>query len=491
MFGEDEPVAIADRKIDVMECEPESYYRALYNGNFFEYVKTFWSTAIAEPFVYNWHIEYLCHKLQNIAYRVAQGKPKKKDLIINVSPGSTKTALLCIFFPSWVWGFFPSASFIAASHTHPLVLRTSRLNRMVIRSEKYRAVYKDVTIMADQDAKGYFVNNSLGERMSVGIDGDITGRHSDFILVDDPINPSGARSEADILRANLFITETLDNRCKDLQVTPLILIMQRLHQNDPTGMLLDMFGEEKIEHICLPAEITSDIKPRSLRRFYRDGLMNPIRQPWKVLEHHKKKGDYYYSGQFLQSPVPLGGGMFKCERFEIDELPARKKWTRVVRYWDTASSKDRGAYTVGLKMAKNCDGRFWVLDVKRGQWGPRQRRDIMKQTAELDGHDVIVGIEQEPGGSGKETAESQAKELAGYRVRLDRPTGEKAVRADPVASQVNAGNVSLVRADWNAPFIDELTYFPDSTYKDQADAFSGAFKHLSAATIGAAVLGTF
>ena len=120
-----------------------------------------------------------------------------------------------------------------------------------------------------------------------------------------------------------------------------------------------------------------------------------------------------------------------------------------------------------------------MLDVVRGQWDSNERERVIEQTAQLDGPKVIIGLEQEPGSGGKESAESTLRRLAGYRVRVDRPTGAKEWRADPFSSQVNGNNVSMKRGDWNAAFLEELRFFPSSTYKDQVDASSGAFNMLA------------
>jgi len=126
-------------------------------------------------------------------------------------------------------------------------------------------------------------------------------------------------------------------------------------------------------------------------------------------------------------------------------------------------------------MGVDYDGTYWVMDVIRGQWASDEREKRIRQTADLDGRKVIVGLEQEPGSGGKDSALLTTKNLAGYRVRVERPTGDKAWRADPYSAQVNMSNVGMKAGPWNALYIEELEYFPDSTYKDQVDASSGAF----------------
>ena len=130
---------------------------------------------------------------------------------------------------------------------------------------------------------------------------------------------------------------------------------------------------------------------------------------------------------------------------------------------------------MGLLLGEDYENRYWVLDVERGQYDTGRRENLVKQTAEMDGPDVIIGIEQEPGSGGKESAENTVRNLRGYVVEVVRPTGDKVVRAMPFSSHVNNGRVWYVEADWNKEYLNELALFPFGKYKDQVDASSGAF----------------
>jgi predicted phage terminase large subunit-like protein len=170
--------------------------------------------------------------------------------------------------------------------------------------------------------------------------------------------------------------------------------------------------------------------------------------------------------------------MFEVENLHIhNNLPSPIEET--VRYWDKAGSEGAGAYTAGVKMAKLKNGMFMVLDVVRGQWTASRREPRIRQTAALDGKNTRIYIEQEPGSGGKESAEYTIKGLAGYRIKADRPTGSKEVRAEPYSDQVQIGNVGLLKAPWNKDFIAEHESYPAGKYKDQIDAVAGAFNRLS------------
>ena len=163
------------------------------------------------------------------------------------------------------------------------------------------------------------------------------------------------------------------------------------------------------------------------------------------------------------------------------------KW---VRYWDKAATDaveekayvERTPYTAGVLVGRTRQGTFYVADVKREQLSPGKRNEMIQQTALEDEEEygaVTIWVEQEPGSGGKESAQISVRELAGFVVRTERVTGDKLGRAMPSSAQVEAGNVYLLKAPWNGPFVDEAHGFPIARIKDQVDAFSGAMNKLS------------
>ena len=148
--------------------------------------------------------------------------------------------------------------------------------------------------------------------------------HAHVILVDDPLNPKEATSDVERQNACDFMTATLSTRKVDKAVTPTILIMQRLHEADPTGLYLDQIKEgKKVKHICLPAELSNDVKPVELREFYKDGLLDSKRMDSDVLKGLRlDMGSYNYAGQMMQTPAPADGGIWQRDMIRIfDELP--------------------------------------------------------------------------------------------------------------------------------------------------------------------------
>lgn len=444
-------------------------------ASFIDFVMEFWHVVSASIPHWNWHIKYLCDLVQKAAERAFRGEPKAWDLCVNVPPGTTKSTIFSVMLPAWCWTRRPDFGFIGASYSEKLAMDLSIKCRDVVRSDKYQRLFPDVVWRDDQDTKSYFRNTRGGFRYAVGVNGTVTGLHADILVIDDPLDPEQSYSSLEMATSNRWIKETLSSRKRDKRVAFTVLVMQRLHQDDPTA---DFLKNKKTKHVRLPAELSKDIPPvpAELEQNYKDGLLDPVRLSKEVLDEERMKGEYYYAAQFMQVPVPLGGGMFKTQNLKTGTPPG--KYRKVVRFWDQAGSYASGAYTVGVKMAEDLAGTFWVLDVFRDRLDAYERQRQMRLTAEADGADVWIGVEQEPGSGGKHSAEEAVKNLAGFRVQIvksDKSTGGKEVRAEPYAAQVNGNNVRVVEAPWNKPYEDELRHFPNSKYKDQVDASSGAF----------------
>lgn len=472
----EKPPPSEELQIQVDEVELTS---ALCRESFYDFVKEMWSIVSQEEPVWNWHIEYLCNEIQRLAELVFQGKEKEYDLCVNIPPGTTKSTIISVMLPAWVWVRMPRAKFICASYSEKLARDDlSVKTRDIVLSDNYQTLFPEIVLREDQNAKGLFANTLGGWRYAVGVGGTVTGKHAHFILIDDPLNPEEAQSEASLKTANRWLKDTVSNRKVDKRVTLTILVMQRLHEDDPTAQFLK---RKNVRHIKLPAEVEDGPIPFELSEKYIDGLLDFVRMGRKALAEEKAKGEYYYSSQFRQSPSPPSGNMFKVTRIKEGEPPTQ--FSLMVRFWDKAGTKNGGAYTVGTLIAIDKENRFWVLDVIRVQLDSYEREKLIEKTAKEDGAHVLVGLEQEPGSGGKESVENTVKRLRGYKVKwikVDASTGGKVERADPFSTQVNAGNVYVpYNQDWVEIWKEELKMFPNSKYKDQVDSVSGGFMFLN------------
>ena len=456
-------------------------YRDLLQHNFYEFFKFFWTAINNETLIDNWHIKYLCDELQSVAERVFRREKKEYDLIINIPPSMSKTSILNIYFPLWCWVNDYTIPFISVSYSYQLSINISEKCRDVLRSDLFQKYFYDIKVKEDSDTKQLFKvvkdNKVGGFRYATSVGGTISGFHGHFLLLDDPLNAVDALSEVKIKNVNEWIDNVIYSRKVDNDVSVVILIMQRLHENDVTGYLLEK--NKNIKHICLPAIESEKVQPVKLKKYYVDGLLDTQRLSKDILEQKRiEMGDYAFAMQYLQQIVPKAGSFFDVSKLLTINNLDEKEVVRVVRYWDKAGTHQGGAYTVGVKMALLKNKTYIVLDVVRGQWEAGEREKIIKQVAELDGREVSIIVEQEPGSGGKESAEATIRNLAGYRCYADRPTGDKILRADTFAVQLNAGNVALLRAEWNSEYRKELEFFPYGKYKDQVDASSGAFNIL-------------
>lgn len=419
----------------------------------------------------NWHQRVVCRALE----RVVLGRTRR--LILNIPPRSGKTEMAVINFMAWSLGLFPDSEFIHSSYSKRLATANTYAVRALMQHERYRAVFPWTALQDDSRAKDEFRTHQGGVVYATGAEGTITGYGAGkmrdgfggAVVIDDPHKAGEAASP--VMRANVidWFQTTMETR-KNRPETPIIVVMQRLHEDDLSGFLLGGGNGEAWEHVCIPALDDEG------------GSFWPEQFPEADLKRREIANPYVFAGQFMQAPAPKGGGMFPVDRFQIVDLPpAPQDVSARVRYWDKAGTADGGAFTAGVLMHRLKDGRFCVADVRRGQLGALDRERLIRSTAEADGPDVVVHVEQEPGSGGKESAEATVRQLAPFRAYADRPTGDKATRAEPYAAQVQAGNVLLVRAPWNRAFMDEHELFPNGKFKDQVDASAAAFVKLASA----------
>ncbi len=309
---------------------------SLVRESFYDFVLEFWDTIISDPPVLNWHVRLMCDELQDMAERVFKKIPRKHDIIINVPPGSTKSTICSQMFPAWVWTRMPSARFICVSYAHQIALKDSIKSRDIVTSEKYQRCFPDIRLRLDENMKELFSNTKKGFRLAAGVGGSITGMHANFLIIDDPINPVQAHSDAELRAVNHWMESTISSRKVDKEVTVTILIQQRLHQSDPSGEMLERTKGEKIRHICLPGELTDDVRPLELRDRYVNGLLDPVRMPRTALDQLRQDlGEYGYSSQVLQclvagTPITTKRGDVPIESVTInDEVLTRAGFQKV------------------------------------------------------------------------------------------------------------------------------------------------------------------
>lgn len=331
-----------------------------------------------------------------------------------------------------------------------------------------------------------------GGMWATGVGGPATGKGFHLGIVDDPLkNAEEAASEAIQNRNNDWWDSVFSTR--EEPGGAIVLLLTRWNEKDTAGYVLSMEADEPEHwHIVTMPAIAEETDPErfpatcTLHPDWRapGAALCPERYPLeRLVKLAKRIGEYFFAALFQQRPRPRSGGMFKRDYFPIIEaMPAQ---VRRVRYWDKAGADEgKGDYTVGVLIAKTREGQYIVEDVVRGQWKAAARNTVIRQTAELDRRRgrVAIWVEQPPG-LGKEASDTVIKLLSGFSARANPVKGDKVERADPFAAQCQAGNVSLLRGDWNKAYIEELCAFPRGTNDDQVDGSSGAFLKLQTAQL--------
>jgi predicted phage terminase large subunit-like protein len=410
--------------------------------------------------------------------RVANGECRR--LIINIPPRYGKTEVAVKMFVAWCLANNSAAKFIHLSYSDDLALDNSSAIRDVVKSAEFQRVFP-LVLRSDSDSKKKWFSSQGGGLYATAAGGAITGfgagtmgrkregtgspadGFGGAIVIDDPLKPDDAFSETMRARINRRFTNTIASRCNAPE-TPIIVIMQRLHEDDMTGFLLGGGSGEEWEHLCIPA-VNED-----------DTALWPEKHTREDLRRMELADAYTFAGQYGQRPSPLSGGIIKPDNIAvIDAIPHGV--TEWVRGWDFASTTT-GDWTAGAKLGLLPDGRLLIADMVRLRVGPDERDAALVNACARDGVDCGVSIPQDPGQAGVTQVKYLVRKLAGYSVHASPESGHKVVRAGPVAAQINVGNVVMLRGDWNASMVNEMRMFPNGSFDDQVDAVSRAYSRL-------------
>lgn len=429
------------------------------------------------PLIWNWHLDALCMHLEAITF----GQITR--LLANVPPGSSKSMIVSVMWQAWEWGpcGLSSLRYLTTSFNEIPVKRDTRKTRDLIASEWYQSLWPEIALSRSGETS--FANTNTGTREGVPF-GSLTSQRGDRLIIDDPHSTETAESPSDREKTTRRFREGAQNRLNDQTKSAIVVIMQRLHENDISGVIENL-GMDYVR-LILPMEFEVARRCRTSIGFVdprtQEGeLLDPVRFPREAVEKLKRDmGSYAYAGQYQQRPAPREGGMFKRSWFEIvDEIPVAA--TRKVRAWDLGATEGGGDPTVGLKASRTPSGMFYVEDVRREQAGPAGVERLIVSTASQDGTGVTIRLPQDPGAAGKAYAATLVTKLAGYPVKVVAPTGAKETRATPAAAQAEAGNIKLLRGPWNEAFLDEICAFPSAAHDDQVDTLADAINELALA----------
>ena len=419
----------------------------------------------------NWHQARICKALQ----RVYTGRINR--LIINVPPRSGKTEVAVKAFIAWAMGLAPDSEFIHASYSKRLATANAYDIRAMMQHEAYKLVFPWLKLQDDSKAKDEFRTTAGGIVYATGAEGTITGYGASkmrdsfggAIIIDDPHKAGEATSP--VMRQSVidWYQSTIQSRLNKPD-GPIIIIMQRLHEEDLSGWLLNGGSGEKWEHLVIPA------RDESGQSFW------PEQFPPEMLDRLELTSPYVFAGQYMQRPSPLGGGIFKDEWWRFfDAMPPLKH--RSI-YADTAQkTKEQNDYSVFQCWGVTQDNQMVMLDMARGKWEAPELETMARAFWQKHHSQTYYGplrafkVEDKVSGTGL----IQKLKREGIPIVPIQRNVDKVTRAFDAAPYIQSGNVYLMRSTPHlADFLAESAVFPNGSHDDMIDATMSAISDLTA-----------
>jgi len=420
-------------------------------------------------FQMNWHICAIAHALE----QVRLGKINR--LIITVPPRSLKSMMCSVALPAFALGHDPTKHLIVVSYSADLAIKHGNDFRTVVNSAEYHGIFPGMRISAMKNTQTEVVTTLNGFRLAISVDGTLTGRGGDIIVIDDPIAALAALSQKSRDHVVDWYFNTLLSRLDDKQNGAIVLVMQRLHEDDLAGVLLR--GSDEWTVLSLPAIAENDeeipIGNGQLHFRRADEVLHPEREPREVLESLRAQlGPEIYSAQYQQRPVPPGGGTIKRAWIRrYDQLPQSGL---IIQSWDVANKQgEENDYSVCTTWLIH-ENRYYLIDVLRGRFDfPILRRKVSEQAKLHKASQILI----EDAGFG--TALIQELKTA-FSVIAVKPEYDKKIRIAIQAAKFENGQVFFPKeAPWLRDLEAELFAFPSGRHDDQVDSISQALGHKS------------
>jgi predicted phage terminase large subunit-like protein len=472
--------------------------RELAERNLRDFVRLAWHVVEpSTPFVDGWHIDAITDHLQAIT------RGEIRNLLINVPPRHMKSLLVSVFWPCWEWLRCPQRRWLFSSYAASLSIRDSVKCRRLIESPWYQANWGDRFALAgDQNAKARFENDRSGYRLSTSVGGAATGEGGDRIVCDDPHSVQEAESDA-VRKATLdWWDVVMSTRLNNPKTAAKVIVMQRCHQQDLSGHMLEQGGWE---FLCLPAEYEVTARVTAV------GWTDPREQPGELLwperfgvpeiaDLKRSLGSYAAAGQLQQRPSPAEGGILKRPwwrywqpkhldlppvqirmpdgaALSIQAVPLPDSFDVQAQSWDCAF-KDlvTSDYVVGQTWGAIKADRF-LLDQRRDRLDMPRTVEAIRAMSEKWPRAAAKWIEDRA--NGPAVIQSLQHEVSGL-IAVN-PDGGKIARAQAVSPQCESGNVYLPHpaiASWVEGFIEECAAFPNAAHDDQVDAMTQALTKL-------------
>lgn len=475
---------MAKPKFSVVDAQRELGLR----GSFFDFVQMAWDVVEPRPFEPNWHHEEECAHLEAVT------RGDVRYIIFNQPPNTTKSVLISVLWPVWDQLRNPTLRVANLSYEVSNALRDSGKSLTLLQSQWFRDRWGDrITVKGSKPATGNYEFIQGGRRFATSLGGGITGKHYDRLIVDDPLKPKDVDGEA-LNNAAKVWNETLPSRLEP-KTGAMVLVMQRLHDLDPTGLALKETHRAWV-HVRFPMRYEARNPCRTPwggdRRTQEGELLWPSRFPESEVKTHEAMGSRYFAAQYQQRPVPEGGNIFQRVWFrfwvspgltvpsidgqELRMLPER--FDKEIQSWDCAfKGGQENDFVCGQAWAKKVPD-FYLLeqDMKRRGFGATL--DAIRGMTKRRPRAGTKLIEDKA--NGPAVIETLKKEIPGI-IAVD-PEGGKESRANAVSYLPEGGNVFLPHPNLY-PWVEELLYslcvFPFAANDDDVDALTQALLYLS------------
>lgn len=468
-------MAREDIEVDITTApvDADKWLCALPNGKgFANFIRLAWHVVEpAHAFVPGFHIDAIAEHLEAVRTNAIG------NLIINVPPGHAKSTIVGVLWPAFCWTLQPELRFICGSYALNLATRDSIRMRELVGSDWYQERWGDkVIIKGGKDTQAEYETSMRGMRYATSVGGSVTGRHAHIQLLDDPLGALQAHSEAERNAANLWIDSALSTRWLPGVPSHRVVIMQRLHEDDPTGHLLRQGG---YEHLCLPAEYEPRTHVSAIAGLTADVRTVPGELLWpqlypraKIEELKRQLGSYGAAGQLQQRPAPADGGIFKknsLRYYRYAELPAKFNYIEFsvdCNFGETVSS-DPDYVAIGVFGV--CGANSYLLRMVRERFDYPQTKATLRQLRKSYPGVSVCRVERKANGAALiSELKGEWPGLVGYE-----PKESKLARAHTIIPQVEAGQFFLPHPDddpMTGTIEHELMSFPHGSHDDMVDS---------------------
>lgn len=458
-----------------------------------------------------WVLDAICEHLE----AVTDGRITR--LLINVPPGSMKSLLCNVFWPAWMWGsremdHYRLLSFSYAAH---LTERDNEKFRDILQSPLFRACWPKVELVKAGATR--VKTSRQGSKLASSVGGVVTGERGDIVVLDDPHNVAEGESEVVRQATVEWFRTAMSNRLNDLETSAIVVIMQRVHEGDVSGAILEHFGDDYV-HLMIPAEYDpgrhcetsigwSDPRETEGETFW------PSRFPKRVLKTAKAvHGDYGYAGQYQQTPEPKGGGIIKRDHWQLWEAKNFPGFDFVVASLDTAYTEkqenDPSALTVwGVFQGRNFESEdgsaLTAIQARQGGRMTHESNGLLTQVPQimlmhawekrLELYELVESVHEtckrfkidlllvEAKAAGHSVAQELRRrmQVMEYNVTLIDPKNQdKIARAYSVQPTFESGQVWAPERSWSDIVINQCAKFPKAQHDDLVDTVTMALKWL-------------